>query len=479
MSQDVVIPANEGVHQHAMAQIKQELTVSYDGQSWQTLDAERHVFALAKIDTDTDAAADDHMLPILPSGRTVKKLMLPLEDVLCRTFSLPLAHTRFIDQDILMQELEEHTSAADNWWLAWHAGQCDGVVSGMMFGLSTHDREQFESHEGWQDLQYLGVDGWERLNAARLKFPDVGQLENSAAVFDADQSGLFFGVWHGKSGTHAEDGFWRGMRRLNWPETQLMLTDANADAWQSLAIDITRSLKAMGWHGETVTAIGTLPAALHAALGIPLWQGNVVESELSSRHEANLALVDDLDQSHRSNRSAAMRPALNFRHGRWRAGTHMGNMQPWYRSMALAACLVLVWAAGMMWQNYQLESQLEAAQQQVIQAFHKGLPQEKVLIDAMAQLRKAAGGSSDGKHGNTALLWLQQVDAMNRVYQQTPWEIRDLIFAGGKMTMAGRVKDLQTMNTIRQALQRETGTPVKIKDTDLSNHQVSFKMAWL
>jgi len=100
-------------------------------------------------------------------------------------------------------------------------------------------------------------------------------------------------------------------------------------------------------------------------------------------------------------------------------------------------------------------------------------------MDAMAQLRKAAGGSSDGKHGNTDLLWLQQVDAMNRVYQQQPWEIRELIFSGGKITMAGRVKDLQTMNTIREALQRETGNRVKIKDTDLSNHQVTFKMAWL
>jgi len=132
----------------------------------------------------------------------------------------------------------------------------------------------------------------------------------------------------------------------------------------------------------------------------------------------------------------------------------------------------------MMWQNHRLNVQLEEAQQRIIAAFHTGLPNETVMIDALAQLRKAAGGNSTGASAHDAAVWLQQIVGVHRVYQQIPWKIRELVFRNGEMIMSGTAADLQTMNRIRDALQKQTGKKVKLQDTDLSGTEVKFRMAW-
>jgi len=436
-----------------------ELTVSYDGDNWMAMDAAGNYITLV--------AEGALILPELPDGSVATRLLFPVEHVLSRAFSLPLANARFVDQDILTQELEEHTAEdAEDWWLAWKAGKGESGVSGMMFGLPEAVREQIDEHEQWRQMQTLGVDIWARLNAqmnAPLNGEPAGTVpaEGPMAVFDMDVSGVFFGVWHGQHG-RGNDGFWSGMRRLNWS------ADGLADEqWPALAENIKRSLHAMGWQneGEASGATGRLAPNLLAALELPAWQGALVEpADLTARHDANLALTSF--------------SSLNFRHGRWRSKSGLNQLKPWYRSFAISAALAVLWAVGMMWQNHDLDTQLAAQQQRVIQAFHKGLPNEKVMIDALAQLRKAAGGATGGQGSNSATLWLQRLESVQRVYQQMPWQLREISLDHGNITMSGKVKDLQTMNKIREALQQDMGIAVKIRDTDLSGAQVQFRMAW-
>jgi len=445
--------------------------ISYDSQSWRAMDEAGNEITLI-----TEHALE---LPELPDGGQAHTLLLPVEHVLSRTFSLPLSNPRFIDQDILAQELDESTAEhGEDWWLAWQAGKDDGDgdpdgggVSGIMFGLPQALRSQVDSHDAWRQLHRLGVDIWDRLSAQRQAYAAIAQDEEESgegvanmAVFDVDSSGIFFGFWHGRQGG---DGYWRGMRRLNWPEGKV-LSETRCSA---LAQDIERSLLAMGWQREAADSvtIGHLPPDLHAALNLSSWHGAIVESaDLLSRHAANLALSPV--------------SGLNFRFGRWRSQNGFSQLKSWYRSFAIAAALVVVWAAGMMWQNHQLDVQLQTAQQRVIQSFHKGLPNEKVMIDALAQLRKAAGGALGGTNGgperNSAAVWLQRIQGVQRVYQQAPWSIKALSLNHGNFTMSGSVSDLQSMNKIRQALQQEMGVTVKVRDTDLSGQQVQFRMAW-
>jgi len=433
------------------------LRVSFDGDCWLATDVDGHTVSLPVRD---EVVAPEMILPELPDAAVVSSVLLPVEHLLSRVFSLPLAQTRFIDQEILGQELEEHsTEQAEDWWLAWQGGSAGDGVAGLMFGLQEAVRKQIDAHDCWRQASYIGVDIWTRLNASLEASPKAKQSENAVAMLDADATGICFGVWAGGDGSQSAGCFWHGMRRLNWGATLL------EHQCTELTENILRSLQAMGWEDDGGMALGRLPEVLQKAMNLSSWQGESVElSDLPGRNEANLAV------------DAAS--GLNFRHGRWRAESPLGNLKPWRRTLAMAAALAVIWMTGMMWQNHRLNVQFKEAQQRIVTAFHTGLPNEAVMIDAMAQLRKAAGGRSTGASGHDATIWLRQIAGVHRVYQQTPWKIRELSFHDGMMTMSGTATDLQSMNRIREALQKQTGKKVKLLDTDLSGNQVKFRMAW-
>ena len=438
-----------------------ELTISYDGEQWQAIDDNHNMMILA--------VADDDMLPMLPDGAVVKTLLLPIEQLLNRTFKLPFSNPKFIDQDILTQELEEQCSeVGDAWWLSWRAGQNSDGVSGIMIGVPETLRQEIEANDAWRDSKTIGADIWARLHHQLDNHPQAQQTENpdeetaeTIAVFDADSTGIFFGVWQ-CANAHNKQGYWLAMRRLNWQEGS-----AASEPESSLVENIQYSLQSMGWQDKAI-AIGRLSKPLHTALNFSVWHGDLLEAdELPSRRDASMAIASTAN--------------LNFRHGRWRSGSHMGQIKAWYRSIALAAALMLLWSVSMMWQNHQLEQQVLMHQQRVIDAFHKGLPDEKVMIDALAQLQKAAGhgnGNETKNSRNLASQWLQHMQVINRVYQKTPWKMNEVSFKDGRMTISGQTKDLQSMNKLHQALQLESGEEVKIQDTDLSGNQVKFKLVW-
>ena len=445
--------------------IRETDTIYFDGHDWFMLDAVGEVRALALLPqaeaSDADAASEHSSellpLPQLPDEALPTTLILPAEQLLSRTLSLPLAHPRFIDREILAQELEETSDEApEAWWLAWHAVSAqaaEAALRGMMFGMPEAWRQQLDAADGWSNLQRVIPDIWLRLNHM------LGSASNDGlvAVCDADAAGLCFGLWHGG------DCCWLGMRRLNgWS------TDAHA----ALLEDLRRSLQSMAG-GEAITQmVGRLPEPFATTLAVDAeWRGEaVVMDALPSRQLASLRCCTAPNDT---------ADALNFRHGSWRPKSDWSTLQPWYRSMALAAAVALLWMGGMIWQNHRLQSEIDAAQQQVIAAFHRGLPQQQVIVDPLAQLRQAAGMGNTQASDASAVAWLKQIAAIGQVYQQTPWTIREITQRHGTITMAGEAKDIETMNKIREALQQHTGKHVTVQDTDLSGgNQVKFRMAW-
>ena len=425
---------------------RKAVNVSFDGVSWQAQDAAGNSMPLP--------LEVGKRLPQLPDGFVAGTLLLPAEMLLSRTIKLPLSSPRFIDADILAQELDE-CSGEDikTWWLSWQAASDGDLVRGVLFGLPKQFRDAIDGDEAWQQLRFVGADLQVRLNAQLSRLTE--DVKGLVAVFDSDSNGLVFGLCR-----RSENGkpIWLGMRRLN-----LQMQDEQAVA--AVVNEIRHSLTAMDGDAETeIVATGLLDSGVHAALGLPDWTGETVDkSELPGRHAANL--------------SAGIPGGLNFRHGRWRMrSTSGGGVAPWYRSMALAAAVFLIWSVGMIWQNHQLHSQSEQLQAEILDAFHRGLPNETVIIDALAQLRRAAGGAAGGESQSEALFWMQQLAGINRVYKQTPWEIRELLFHDGKLTILGEAKDLQTMNKIRESLSQETGKNVKLEDTDLKGTLVKFRM---
>jgi len=430
------------------------MLISYDGSGWQALDTDDRQIPLA--------VEADSLLPVLPDGYSADRLLLPVEQLLARPFSLPLAHPRFIDAGVLAQELNERTGEKQqDWWLVWQAAKDDdGGVAGLVFGLPEQLRQRINEDQQWQRLRSIGVDAWDRLQnqlATCIKHLDV--IDGPVAVFDADTDGVFFGLWE-RAGGKASDGIWRGMRRLN-RDMGILSEDQCAE----LAENIKRSLHAMGWE-ETGAATGRPGAGLMHALELEHWHGcspeeAADEADLPGRQAANLALP-----AHSS---------LDFRHGQWAARSGAGWIRPWRRSMALAAVIMLVWVLGSAWQVQTMDTQLEQYKERMNAAFHKGLPDETVIIDALAQLRRAAGAGADA---GVTTQWLSQLNAIGQVYKNTPWMLRELSFQDGVMKVSGKANDLETLNNIRELLQQETGRDVQLDDTDLSGQQVAFRMHW-
>jgi len=423
------------------------LNISFDGCSWQAEDAAANSIPLTVDEGD--------MLPELPEGFVASSLILPAEMLLSRTFALPLSNPRYIDADILAQELDEQTGEESGiWWLSWRAACDDDQVRGMLFGLPESFRDEIDSSDQWQQVEFVGVDMQQRLTGHLAQSAEPG--EDLIALFDADSSGLVFGLC--RRGDNAQP-IWLGMRRLNY-------NSADEKVVAQVAAEIRHTLVAMGWSADTeLAATGLLASDLQDALELPQWRGESVDAaELPGRHAAALS----------ANRSEA----LNFRHGRWRARSSSGGgLKPWYKTMALAAACVLVWIIGMVWQNSQLHTHNTHLQARINDAFHKGLPSETVIIDPLAQLRKAAGSSGGITDSDTVKI-LAQIAAINRVYSSNPWDMRELSYSDGGMQIEGAASDLAAMNRIQQLLQKEVGSNVSLKDSDLSGTQVKFRMVW-
>jgi len=431
------------------------LTVSWNGEDWHASDRAGHAMQLSR--------ADEQWLPELPEACICEQLLLPIEALLSRTFRLPLTHPRLIDDGILGQDLDDRAGIEpDDWWLAWHAVKAMSVhdaehhalsvqVFGMVFGMPVAWKQAMECSPAWRQVQFAGVDAWVRLRRrlAEIALPDTEPVP--VAVFDTDREGVFFGLWQG--------GGWLGMRRIN---------RAGREA-KAMAEEIRRSLSAMaGDTGSSYNTVGLLDEELLRMLNLSDWKGMARQPEdLPGRHAANLECMVLL---------SVTADMVNFRHGRWVAVSGLSWLNPWKRAIALAVLLLTVWLIGTALQNNSLDRQAAAYQQQIIDAFHQGLPGEMVMLDPLAQLRRATGASSSAEAFGPG--FPQQLAAISRAYSNIPWNMRELEWRDGRVRISGKAASLQALNRVRQALQKQTGTDVKLLDTDLSGREVSFRMQW-
>ncbi|MDQ6950535.1 MAG: type II secretion system protein GspL [Mariprofundales bacterium] len=408
----------------------------------------------------------------------IDTLVCPLEQLLLRPFTLPLSHPRLLDHEVLGQELAEQAGIVPaEWWLTWHADVIDGGVAGLVFAMPLVLQSGLALHETWSACDTVAVDAWLRLMAL-VPNPSVANY----AMVDADSEGIMMGVRQG--------GVWRGMRRLNRGERSL----------GELADEVMRSAQAMGFDATEMPVYGRLDAAWRTALDAgehsaldagghsaldagghsardagghsardaqePLdWRGNIV-AELPDRASATSAAA----------RAAEPAKALNLRHGSWAvSGGWQRNLRPWRKTMVLAG-LALVLALGVnLFRVHQLRAQQLWIQTAIEAAFHRGLPDEKVMLDPLAQLRQAGGddGSSD------AWALLHQLQGVGSVIHTMPQlHIAEIQYGASGMALSGEVPNLALVNQIRDRLSANLTTTVKVTDTELANNRVRFHLKW-
>jgi len=412
----------------------QGMALSWHGQSlaWQG-----SAGAVAVHDCDDVCITD---VPVLPDETMpLARVYVPMECLLVRCVQLPLQQVQWVDAAVLLQEISEQCDIqAQDWWLSWAMQSCEAGVAGMVFGLPESLRQSMQASKPWCDVPEVLVDGFERLQMHIVP-------NQACAVLDGDDEGVFLGYFDGQT--------WRGMRRLNM---------SCEDDWQGgVWAQVLASWQAMGFDAEKDLVLGNAFEAWVESIqgACKHWQGQVLPAG-RSRHQANLAL-----------HTAA---ALNLRHGRW-AVRGQGRMvwKQWKRSAILLGLTYFVWLLGMVFGIQGMNHKLQDYEQRMEQAFHQGLPQEPVMLDALAQLRKASGGSS--QHDVSFLLALQ---AVAQVYQKQSWQLQSLELRDGEIYMAGKVANLERLNQLQAALQQALGKSVRLDDTNLSGEQVAFRMHW-
>jgi len=407
------------------------LALSCDGHriTWQDQSGE-----LMSHDCESVGLAQWTVLPEIDVD--IERIYLPMEWLLSRFVQLPLKSPNMVDADMLFQELAETSDVeADNIWLAWKLNACDAGVAGMVFGLPETVRTGIQSDVHVSTASLILVDGYERLSAWL-------DANHSCAVLDQDDEGMFVGFYDGH--------VWRGMRRLNG-----VMNNGLMDS-------LLPSLQAMGFVTSNDAILGRADVRIVEKLkdaGMQ-WQGVTLEAGLS-RHQANLAL------------SMKTPPTLNMRHGRWAVRTGWGRWRPWQRSGILAAALLLVWLFGMSLDILKMNGQISDGHARIEAAFHQGLPNEPVMLDALAQLRQAAGGTA-----SQDVTFLRGLQAVSDVYQKQAWVLNSLELRDGTMQMAGEVKNIEILNRIQSHLQQALFKDVKIVDTNITGEKVVFRMAW-
>jgi len=396
---------------------------------------------------------DDTRLPnIEQTSQTIGYIYLPLESLLVRTFNFPLKHPRFLDANMLAQELADSAGIEpDDWWLTWHASSNhDGGISGIVFGLPKSLKHAMQQNPPWQHAPFLLIDGWQRLNYC-LRQHDI----DDTAIVDADSQGLFLGYY--------KQGVWRGIRRLNIATG----SDINdPQVCEQLCHEAELSLQAMGFDATQLKLVGRISLTMKNTDLFADSEQLQVEEHLEQRHVVNLKLpLPEKNTPH----------TLNIRHGKWAAKSHNNIPKTWWRPITLSIMASMIWLGTLSIENYQLRQQLDEMNHEIIQAFHRGLPQQTVIIDAMAQLRQAAheGDASSNNHHVTT-----QLNIISAVFKKHPWHMQELRINNNEVVLSGQVNSLDTLNDISNALQEKLGQKVKITDTDLKGNEVTFRMRW-
>ncbi len=378
-------------------------------------------------------------------------LLLPVEILLQRSFSLPVEHPRFVDGAVLGQELDDQAGVTpDDWWLCWQTARAKEGVRGLMLALPQILKEQLSDATISRNCGRIYPDISLRLQAC------LAPETVTCAVLDADSSGLMLGFM--------EEGVWRGMRRLNLHNSH------TKNDKKAMADNALRSLQAMGFDAALMPVSGHLDVGFSEVFsGLAQDIGDAwdveIQDELLSRHAANAAAFSSVHTD----------LPFNFRHGRWALQSDWKkSVTPWKRAAALGAFLALLIMGHDVYRVQQLAGQQQVLRQGIEDTFHQALP-GVAMLDPMLQLKQAAGGGANGD----AWFFLKQLQAISQLQsKESGLLVQRIQYSGKEMLLSGTVADFAVANRVRDALSAILQRKVELVDTDLNGKQVRIRLRW-
>ncbi len=431
-----------------------QLAASWDGDTWcvQNLEVSGASLSWCPANTDDDSIIGSYSEEQCEEAPDI--LIWPIESMILRPFSLSLSSEKLLDKDVITQEFEDLTSeSSGGWWLSWNATVTTDGVQGMLFALPQSVKHMLASHHYFADAPSVVPDGLLRLQHNCTVMAVADKDEDCLLVFDQDQQGIFVGCY--------VDTKCIALRRVNFAAD--CMTDEVVE-------DIFRTIDAITDGDKQVILSGSVTPEFLKKIEEVGYSTEYIYplNQVANRQAANMQAATTYKHDRLS----------NLRHGTWSWHRPIGEqIGGWKWPGILLSILMLLVIGGTTYQSVSLSFQQELLQQRIQSAFHQGLPNETVMIDALAQLRKAAGGSLSGVDSWFLLEQLQAMALASGKFKLL--RIGELTLGPeGSFQIQGELSDFSMVSQLQKQLTEHLGMPVEVVDTELSGDQVNFRLRW-
>ena len=152
------------------------------------------------------------------------------------------------------------------------------------------------------------------------------------------------------------------------------------------------------------------------------------------------------------------------------------HLRPWYSTAALFM-VWLMWQGGLnVYQYYQLEVQNEALQGEIEQIYKRTFPKAKRVVNAPLQMRQKLKKLRKGAGQNQTSLQEMLTTAAPILQTAEGLLIKNLRYQDGRMNLELELKDLQTLDKLKEQLAQQAGWKVEIQSASTRKDKVESRM---
>jgi general secretion pathway protein L len=152
------------------------------------------------------------------------------------------------------------------------------------------------------------------------------------------------------------------------------------------------------------------------------------------------------------------------------------RLRPWYATVALAASLLLLVLAGRTYEYYRLQDQNRQLAQRIEQVFRQAFPEVKRIVNPRAQMRHRLARLA-GKTGAADTGFVELLARIAPPMSQTRGlQLQTLRYQSGRLDVQLEVKDLQTLEELRNRLAATGNLKVELKSANASDNKVQGRL---
>jgi general secretion pathway protein L len=168
--------------------------------------------------------------------------------------------------------------------------------------------------------------------------------------------------------------------------------------------------------------------------------------------------------------------AINLLQGDYSRREQLGKVwRPWWPAAAMLGGLVILQLTMTTVDHFKLKRQSEALKAQIEQIYLSTFPEAKRVVNPRVQMERKLSALRGGSGGGTGFVNL--LAGSGGVFKKTnDLELRSVRYKDGKLDIDLTIKDLQTLDGLKQSLTKDAGLEVEIVSANARNNRVESRL---